>query len=318
MKNNDLTEDELLKLLQEDSKIYKIILKNGIFLEPNCDLFDVRFYVEKNLADFLKEYPSLEKEEIFDNINYLCLTPAIFASSNSGDLEILSYLKEKKFNFNFKNLICLTKAASYNLIKIVDFLFNQNIDIKSNNGEAINFAILNNHIDMIKTLLKNGETIFHDKLIYSSVSTGNIRITKFLIEKGFDIKNISDNLKYIAISYLKKDVLSLLIEKTGVVIENIEDFVLKSVKENNLNAIQFIVEQNIKIPNGILIEVAKEDNISMLPIITQNMNLTDVLVEKINSIPYVSKEFKSKLKNIQEKNYNQTINNDFLKKNIII
>ena len=164
-------------------------------------------------------------------LNYAC---------SSGQLDIVKYFLEKKYDISQQEYYAFRLACEYNKINIVNYLLSV-LDIKKIRP-VVNYSLAEccnrHHIELAKILLEHGADVDarDNDPIKCACYKGNLELVKLLLEHGANIKlNDYAPFRYACDSGNLK-LVKLLIEENGVVLNNLKHnlltFVLYKTKKH--------------------------------------------------------------------------------------
>lgn len=86
---------------------------------------------------------------------------AIIYSAANGNLEILKYLIENNYDPTITNNLPLRIASSHGHLHIIEYLIKEcNVNVRACQNNALIVAVENNHLDIVKFLVKSGADIY--------------------------------------------------------------------------------------------------------------------------------------------------------------
>ncbi len=105
-------------------------------------------------------------------------------------------LKKNSGLFDPSNQTLFIEASKNGLLDLVALCCNGGVDINCHNGEAVLFAVWNNHLNVIKYLISKGANIHNNELLVSASFYGHLEIVKYLISNGTDALSRYKALEY--------------------------------------------------------------------------------------------------------------------------
>lgn len=82
-----------------------------------------------------------------------------FLAAKSGNLEGIKDFKEKGGDTSLSEEQALRWASQYNRLGIVQYLLHHGADVNAAGGEALQYAIFNNHQEIFKALVSGGAIV---------------------------------------------------------------------------------------------------------------------------------------------------------------
>ena len=175
--------------------IVKLLIKNGAIINiTNSNPYNML----KGCAD--RGHTEIIKLLIKNNVDVDKFgKEALLNACSRGYFDIVKILVEKGVDVNFKdkyNDTPLVGATRSSNIKIINYLIDKGLEIKSNNPQkAMCIAAFSGYIDIVKLLVKNGININFKSLNYKkgqspislAITAGHINLINFLINNGATI-----------------------------------------------------------------------------------------------------------------------------------
>jgi ankyrin repeat protein len=202
---------DVIKFFEEDRVYYKMIYGEQLLIASakTNNFLTLKYLVANNYADHLNtnlhlNYKRRNACEIYNNVivyaikNHnidmvtflIKITPPNLINFNSllitavcaCDLDIINLLVDEGADINSKNNYALVKSIKKNAYNIVNFLINKGADMYNcgKYGNALNLAIVNNRIDIVKLLIDNSFDV-DDTALELSIKYKFKKITNLLI-----------------------------------------------------------------------------------------------------------------------------------------
>lgn len=143
-------------------------------------LFDAVRYQSLHIIEYLCENGEIVTLDIF---NMAAIT---------GNLDIMKYLctKIKDINDNGFGSRALITACKYGHLNIVNFLYENKVDIRSEDDSALRFAAANNRMDITIYLLQRGARInFTNGMLYFVKENGTYSIWHCLLRAKIELSD---------------------------------------------------------------------------------------------------------------------------------
>jgi ankyrin repeat protein len=151
-------------------------------------------------------------------------------------------------------------------LEIIKYLVEKNINIRSNNDEALIISARNGHLEVVKYLIEEGSDIHakNNRALCWSANNGYVEVVKYLVEQGADINVNNGEALRLSVYHGHLEVVKYLIEN-GANIHVFNDYILKLSAKKYLEIIRYlIIDCNMTI---------KKETLQDL----QEKNLTDTL-----------------------------------------
>jgi len=207
------------------------------------------------------------KDEFNDDPEASCVPGGFYFTDAEHILEFLDYgiyLREitlpiddpdfkivKDGNKWRANKIILEKRRNLSDASTFEYLMDQGTDIHDND-DAINWALIKGHLDIVQLLIKNGTDInaLNNRAVKIASRYGQWKIVKVLIDSGADIHIDNDCALRYASEYGHLGVVQFLISKdANIHAEN--DYALRLASENgHLGVVQFLISKGADIHAG--------------------------------------------------------------------
>ena len=197
---------------------------------------------------------------------------ALIKASKNGHLEIVKFLIDNDANIHTENDEALFVAVENDHLDIVKFLIDNGIDIL-NNTTILNKILNNKNLDIFNYLLDKG-AIITDQLLFHAILDEKIDIVKLLIDK-FNIK-LKD--KDILLICYNNDIklLKYLIEKGLDIYYDNNSLLLKSSVLGKFNIVKFLIENGVSIKTNkykVILNACKSHNLNLLKYLINNIKV---------------------------------------------
>ena len=161
----------------------------------------------------------------------------------SDNLNVVKYLTEHE---NITNIDQVFKQASYsNNLPIMKYLISKGVDVNTEYGNALRWAILDGNLDIVKYLISVGadpnvDTRMFTKPLTIASERGDFEIVKYLVEQGANIHHNYEEALRNAIINNKLGIVKYLISK-GADIHVQDDWPIKQANAtHNIDIINYL------------------------------------------------------------------------------
>ncbi len=116
------------------------------------------------------------------------------AASLEGSMELVKYALDNKANVHYRRNMALKNAAQNNHLGVVKYLLRNGADINdSHHGSVVELAIKNNNYDIAKYLVEQGADIRSEStpILIATIRNNQLGFIKYLVSKGIYI-NMED------------------------------------------------------------------------------------------------------------------------------
>lgn len=233
------TNDKNLKTIKNVDRWHT----NGLILLKKYDLFDIETWkmlenigINVNASNYyIMEWAT--SNGCLELVKYIFestksdtyIDEAMRFAAKKGHINIVEYLKNKT-DITFMDNIILIEAVEKNHIKMVEYLIQNGCNIMARENSAIEIAVKNGNLDMLKLIIKYGGSV---KNAFNVASiNGRFEIIQYLVNNNIiDITNPSFDI-VLAAAWGHLDIVKYLL-KNGANISSQNNKAIKMAKMNN-------------------------------------------------------------------------------------
>ena len=132
--------------------------------------------------------------------------------------------------------------------QVVKELIDEGADVNADRGEALNYAISLNKLDIVKVLVENGADINagNGEPLFAAINCNKPDVVKMLVENSADANTDYEAL-FTAITYNKPDVVKMLVENGADVNVDNGELLQFAIQINELDIVKILVEHDANV-----------------------------------------------------------------------